>query len=93
MIGSRGTLVAVLASVLSVPLAAPAAADDRQLLFGDVYQGYIRGAMVRSGGSLHPSQHLFHLVGVTSMDIGPDGYIYGTKMFRSGLFRVIPRGD
>jgi glucose/arabinose dehydrogenase len=65
---------------------------DRQLLFGDVYLGYIRAARVGFRGRLGESQHLFHLEGVTSMDIGPDGYIYGTKLFEDALFRIVPKG-
>ena len=64
---------------------------DQQLLFGDVYLGYIRAARVGFRGRLSESQHLFHLQGVTSMDVGPDGYIYGTKMFTDALFRIVPK--
>ena len=63
---------------------------DRHLLFGDLYLGYIRAARVGFRGRLNESQHLFHLEGVTSMDIGPDGYIYGTKMLKDALFRIVP---
>ena len=66
---------------------------DNQLLFNELYQGYVRAARVSRDGTLEDSQHLFHLDAVASMDVGPDGFIYGITHFDSSIFRIILRTD
>ena len=66
---------------------------DQQLLFSEIYQGYVRAARVSRDGTLAPSQHLFHLDAVISMDVGPDGFIYGVTHFDSKIFRIVLRTD
>lgn len=66
---------------------------DQQLLFSEVYQGYVRAARVSEDGTLAPSQHLFHLDAVVSMDVGPGGFIYGITHFDSKIFRIVLRND
>ncbi len=61
---------------------------DGRLLFNDVFLGYVRGAKISVTGELSDNQHLFHKFAVTSMDIGPDGYIYGSTIYPPQIFRV-----
>jgi glucose/arabinose dehydrogenase len=64
----------------------------RRLLYSDFYLGFLRGARLNHLGEVEDDVLLTHLPFLTSMAIGPDGYIYGTTaMGRVGLFRVIPR--
>ncbi len=61
---------------------------DGRLIFYDVYQGYVRAAKILPDGALTDDQHIFHLEYITGMDIGPDGFIYGTTLFSPQVFRV-----
>jgi glucose/arabinose dehydrogenase len=61
---------------------------DGRLIFNDVFQGYVRAALIEPDGRLRDDQHIFHFDFITSMAIGPDGYIYGTTIFPSQVFRV-----
>ena len=62
---------------------------DEMLLFYDVFLGYVRAVPISISGELGESEHIFHLDTVTSMDMGPDGFIYGTTLVESQVFRVI----
>jgi glucose/arabinose dehydrogenase len=62
---------------------------DGRLIFFDVYQGYVRAAKILPEGALIDDQHIFHLEYISGMDVGPDGYIYGTTLlFGPQVFRV-----
>jgi hypothetical protein len=61
---------------------------DGRLLFNDVFLGYVRAAKVTPVGELSDNKHIFHKVALTSLDIGPDGYIYGSTIYASQVFRV-----
>jgi hypothetical protein len=61
---------------------------DGRLIFFDVFQGYVRAAMILSDGALADDQHIFHLEYISGMDVGSDGYIYGTTLFPPQVFRV-----
>jgi glucose/arabinose dehydrogenase len=61
---------------------------DGRLIFFDVFQGYVRAAKILPDGSLTDDQHIFHLEYISGMDIGPDGYIYGTTLYPSSVFRI-----
>lgn len=59
-----------------------------RILIYDTFQGYVRAALVLPDGRLRNDQHIFHRDFITGMDTGPDGYIYGTTIFNSQIFRV-----
>ena len=61
---------------------------DGRLLFNDVFLGYVRAAKISAAGELADNKHIFHLYAVTSMDVGPAGYIYGSTIFNPKIFRV-----
>jgi glucose/arabinose dehydrogenase len=61
---------------------------DSRLLFNDVFLGYVRAAKISPAGELSDNKHIFHKAAVTSMDTGPDGYIYGSTIYTSQVFRV-----
>lgn len=61
---------------------------DGRMLFFDVFQGYVRAARLMPDGYVDDDQHLFHLEYITGMDVGPDGFIYGTTMVPPQIFRV-----
>ncbi|MGH7497146.1 MAG: PQQ-dependent sugar dehydrogenase [bacterium] len=61
---------------------------DSRLLFNDVFLGYVRAARISAAGELSDNKHIFHKFAVTSMDTGPDGYIYGSTIYSSQVFRV-----
>jgi hypothetical protein len=63
-----------------------------RLLFNDVFLGYVRAAQLSPSGELRDNKHIFHKVGVTSMDIGPGGYIFGSTIFPAQVFRVELKG-
>lgn len=61
---------------------------DGRLIFNDVFQGYVRAALIEPDGRLRDDQHIFHFDFITSMATGLDGYIYGSTIFPSQVFRV-----
>ncbi len=61
---------------------------DGRLLFFDVFQGYVRAAQLRADGYVENDQHIFHLEYITGMELGPEGYIYGTTLNPPQVFRV-----
>ncbi len=61
---------------------------DGRLLFFDVFQGYVRAAKLLEDGYIEEEQHIFHLEYITSMEFGPDGYVYGTTMYSPQVFRI-----
>lgn len=61
---------------------------DGRLIFNDVFLGYVRAAKISTAGELSDNHHLFHKFGATSMDLGPGGYIYGSTIYPSQIFRV-----
>ena len=61
---------------------------DGRLIFNDVFLGYVRAAKLSATGELGDNQHIFHKFAVTSMDLGPEGYIYGSTIYPSQVFRV-----
>ncbi len=66
---------------------------DSRLIFYDVYQGYVRAAQILADGALNDDQHIFHLEYITGMDVGLDGYIYGTTLFSPQVFRIELKQD
>lgn len=63
---------------------------DGRLLYGDFFLGFLRGAKLNDRGEVVDDVFLMHLPNLTSMRIGPDGYIYGVTAFGDkGLFRLI----
>ena len=62
---------------------------DGRLLLNDVFQGFVRAAEVAPNGALIDDQHIFHYDFVTSMALGPDGFIYGSTIFDSHIFRIV----
>ena len=66
---------------------------NNRLLINDVFQGFVRAAALQPSGALRDDQHIFHLEFITSMDIGPDGAIYGVTIFGSQVFRVQLKPD
>ena len=61
---------------------------DGRLLFNDVFLGYVRAAKISPAGELSDNKHIFHKAAVTSMDTGPDRYIYCSTIYPSQVFRV-----
>lgn len=66
---------------------------DGRLIFFDIFRGYVRAVEISSDGSLGENKHIFHLETITSMDIGQDGYIYGSTIFDSRVFRIVAKPD
>ncbi|MDZ7275235.1 MAG: PQQ-dependent sugar dehydrogenase [candidate division KSB1 bacterium] len=62
---------------------------DGRLLFNDVFLGYIRAVKIARTGELSDNKHICHHVGVTSMTVGPQGYIYGSALFAPQIFRLV----
>lgn len=49
---------------------------DGVVLYGDFFTGWVRGAQVDDDGALTSDRLLGHLTDVTSVKVGPDGYLY-----------------
>jgi hypothetical protein len=49
---------------------------DGMVLYGDFFTGWVRGAKVDDDGELTTDRLLGHLTDVTSVKLGPDGYLY-----------------
>lgn len=62
---------------------------DGRLLFNDVFLGYVRAVKISPAGELADNRHIFHLTGVTSMALGPQGWIYGAALFEPQIFRIV----
>jgi Glucose / Sorbosone dehydrogenase len=48
-------------------------------LFGDLFSGWVRGAVIDDSGKKTADRHLASMSGVTSWAQAPDGYLYATK--------------
>jgi glucose/arabinose dehydrogenase len=53
---------------------------DGLLLYGDFFTGWVRGVKVDEDGAIDVDRSLGHLVDVTSMRLGPDGYLYALTL-------------
>jgi glucose/arabinose dehydrogenase len=47
-----------------------------RVLYGDFCAGWVRAIEANDAGAVVEDQHLAHLEGVVSWDVGPDGYLY-----------------
>jgi len=48
-------------------------------LFGDLFAGWVRGAIIDDSGKKTDDRHLASLDGLSSWAQGPDGYLYATR--------------
>jgi glucose/arabinose dehydrogenase len=60
------------------------------IVIGDFYAGWIRELRVDATGALVADRHLAHLPAATSWAVGPDGYLYVTRLGRPALTRAVP---
>lgn len=59
--------------------------DDR-LIYADFFQGWVRGFKVKEDDGvfkIDDDKHLGHLNGLTSLQVGPDGFLYAISLFGS----------
>ena len=65
-----------------------------RLLYSDFFQGWVRGFKLKSDGKIEDDKHLGHLNGLTSLQRGPDGFLYAISLFGSDhILRVDLAGE
>jgi len=59
------------------------------ILYSDFFEGWVRGLKLNSDFEAGTDSHLGHFEGLTSMQIGPNGFIYAVSLFGSDqIFKV-----
>lgn len=66
---------------------------DGHLIFFDIFEGFVRAAPVSDDGSIGESTHIFHDRSIGALTQGPDGFVYGVRLFPEGVFRIKLRDD
>ncbi|MBI4412510.1 MAG: PQQ-dependent sugar dehydrogenase, partial [Deltaproteobacteria bacterium] len=62
---------------------------DRTLIYSDFYNGWVRGLKLDENYGIVSDRHLGHLTGMTSLQEGPDGFLYAVSLFGSSrILRV-----
>ncbi|HSA59381.1 MAG TPA: PQQ-dependent sugar dehydrogenase [bacterium] len=59
---------------------------DGRLIYSDFFQGWVRGFKLKEGDeglTIDDDKHLGHLNGLTSLQKGPDGFLYAISLFGS----------
>lgn len=56
---------------------------SNRLLYADFYLGWIRGLQLDASNHIQDDDHLGHLTGLTSLQEGPDGFLYGVSLYGS----------
>lgn len=56
---------------------------DNRLIYTDFYLGWVRGLTMDSNLNKSDDDHLGHQTGLTSLQEGPDGYLYGVSLYGS----------
>jgi len=54
-----------------------------RLLYADFYLGWIRGLQLNASNQIQDDEHLGHMTGLTSLQQGPDGFLYGVSLYGS----------
>lgn len=59
---------------------------DGRLIYSDFFQGWVRGFKIKENDDsfkIDDDKHLGHLNGMTSLQLGPDGFLYAISLFGS----------
>lgn len=56
---------------------------DNRLIYSEFYQGWVRALQLDSNGQVLGDSHLGHLQGMSSLQMGPDGYLYAVSLYGS----------
>jgi glucose/arabinose dehydrogenase len=51
-----------------------------RLIYSEFYVGWVRGLKLDNNGKIVSDEHLGHLAGMTSLQIGPDGFLYAVSL-------------
>lgn len=56
---------------------------EGRLIYSDFFLGWVRGFRLNDDGEIDDDKHLGHLNGLTSLQQGPDGFLYAIALFGS----------
>lgn len=56
---------------------------NRRLIYSEFYVGWVRGLRLDLNNNIVSDEHLIHLAGMTSLQEGPDGFLYAVSLFGS----------
>lgn len=56
---------------------------SNRLIYSDFYLGWVRGVELNASNAVEDDDHLGHLVGLTSLQEGADGLLYGVSLYGS----------
>lgn len=56
---------------------------SNRLIYSEFYQGWVRALHLDSSNNVLSDSHLGHLTGLTSLQEGPDGFLYGVSLYGS----------
>lgn len=56
------------------------------VIYSELYSGYVRGVSVDGT----KDRHLGHMPGLTALEKGPDGFLYGVSLFSGRVVRLTP---
>lgn len=66
---------------------------DGKLIFYDIFEGFVRAAPVAADGTMGESTHIMHEEAIGGLALGPDGYVYGVRLWPESVFRVLLKAD
>jgi len=62
---------------------------SNRLIYSEFYVGFVRGLELDAGNNIISDDQLGHLTGLTSLQEGPNGFLYGVSLFGADkIFRV-----
>jgi len=56
---------------------------ESRLIYSEFYTGWVRGLKLDADQNIVNDEHLGHLVGMTSLQEGPDGFLYAVSLIES----------
>lgn len=56
---------------------------SNRLIYSDFYHGFVRGLGLSDGNAVTDDDHFGHLTGMTSLQEGPDGFLYAVSLYGS----------